>query len=78
MDKRTFIFKELEELLGQLRSVFSDLEAQLSKIDDRFHSAELEFMYGNISEDVYFEKLKRVRQDIARFERKLLRFQALK
>lgn len=71
MDERTSLFKELQGLLTELRHVFSDLEGQLSSIEERFHGAELEFMYGNIGEGVYQEKLKQVHRDIASFKQKL-------
>lgn len=72
MDERTSLFKELEGLLRELRHVFSNLEAQLCSIEERFHGAELEFMYGNIGEGVYQEKLNQVHRDIDLFKQKLL------
>ncbi len=72
------LFKEIEGLIEQLKNMFSDLETQISKIDDRFHAVELEFMYGNITENVYVERMKQVGQDITRFKSKLLRLQELK
>ncbi len=78
MDERTLLFEELEGLLKELRYVFSSLESQLSSIEERFHGAELEFMYGNIGENSYKEKLKQVCQDIASFKQKLLLLQDIR
>jgi predicted nucleic acid-binding Zn-ribbon protein len=78
MNESISIFKELEALLNQLRTVFSDLESQLSKITDRFHSTEMEFMYGNITIDVYHEKLNQLEIEIASFKHKILSLQDLK
>ncbi len=72
------LFKEIQGLIEQFKNIFSDLENQISKIDDRFHAVELEFMYGNITENVHSEMMKQVRQDITRFKSKLLRLQELK
>lgn len=68
MVKYNAVFKDIEDLIEQLKTIFSDLENQISKIDDRFHAVELEFMYGNITENVYFEKMKQVSQDITKFK----------
>lgn len=78
MDECNVRFKEIEGLIEQLKNLFSDLESQIAKIDDRFHAVEMDFMYGNITEKSYANKMKQVGQEITRFKSKLLQLEELK
>ncbi|MEJ2495480.1 MAG: hypothetical protein P8Y79_14265 [Ignavibacteriaceae bacterium] len=46
-------FEEIDNLSKLIKAIFSGLEIQVSRIDEHFRSAELDFMYGNITEKRY-------------------------
>jgi hypothetical protein len=69
--------KEIEELKDLLRSLFLSLEKDIAKIDERFNSVELDFMYGNINENFYDEKMGQLSTDIYKIKQKLVQIQDL-
>jgi uncharacterized protein (UPF0335 family) len=67
--------QEINRLSQQLKEVFHDLDTQIVKIDERLSSAELDFMYGNITEQFYLERMKRLEEDIDKIKNKLIKIQ---
>ena len=50
---------------------------QVARIDDHFRSAELDFMYGNITEKRYLERLNQIGDEIEKFKIKMSKLQEL-
>jgi hypothetical protein len=75
MTEKKPALKDIDDLNSQLKVIFLDLEMQLSKIETRFNSVETEFMYGNITEAFYLEKMRRLGEEIAQVRNKLLKIQ---
>ena len=69
--------KEIDDLKSLLKSLFSHLEMEIARIDDRFNSIELDFMYGNISENFYDEKMGQLSAEILKVKQKLTIIQDL-
>ena len=67
--------KEIDDLNSQLKAIFLVFETQIAKIENRFNSVELDFMYGNITESFYFEKMQQLGEDIAKVRNKLEKIQ---
>ncbi len=69
--------KEIDDLKSLLKSLFSSLEMEIARIDDRFNSIELDFMYGNINENFYNEKMGQLGAEILKVKQKLAIIQDL-
>ena len=67
--------EEIDDLDSKLKAIFLVLETQIAKIEKRFNSVELDFMYGNITENFYFEKMRQLGEDIAKVKNKLEKIQ---
>jgi hypothetical protein len=67
--------EEIDGLSSKLRAIFLVLETEIADIEKKFRSAELDFMYGNISENFYSEKMQQLSEDIARLKDKLEKIQ---
>ena len=65
--------REINSLNQQLEEVFLNLKTQISKIDERLSSVELDYMYGNITEQFYLEKMKQLEEDIEKIKNKILK-----
>ena len=65
--------QEINRLNQQLEEVFLNLKTQISKIDERLSSVELDYMYGNITEPFYLEKMKQLEEDIEKIKNKILK-----
>ena len=70
-------FEEIDNLSKLIKAIFSGLEIQVSRIDDHFRSAELDFMYGNITEKRYMERLNEIGDEIDKFRIKMNKLQEL-
>ena len=71
MHEKKPALKEIDDLNSQLKAIFLVFETQIAKIENRFNSVELDFMYGNITESFYFEKMQQLGEDIAKVRNKL-------
>ncbi len=69
--------KEIDELKDLAKHLFTKLETEIAKIDDNFNSVELDFMYGNINENFYEEKMNKLNTDIHKVKQKLFQIQDL-
>jgi len=58
MLKNKSIIQEIEDLKEQLKAINLNLGTQIAEIDEQLNSIELEFMYGNIIEDFYNERIR--------------------
>ncbi len=56
--------KDIDDLSKQLKQVLFNIEVQIVEIDNKFNSIEQEFMYGNITESFYYEKMNTLAKDI--------------
>jgi DNA repair exonuclease SbcCD ATPase subunit len=77
MPKNKSIIQEIEDLKEQLKAINLNLETQIAKIDEQLNSIELEFMYGNIIEDFYNERMQLLGEDIAKVRNRLKKIQDL-
>ena len=77
MPKNKSIIQEIEDLKEQLKAINLNLETQIAKIDEQLNSIELEFMYGNIIEDFYNERIRLLGEDIAKVRNRLKNIQDL-
>ena len=77
MLKNKSIIQEIEDLKEQLKAINLNLGTQIAKIDEQLNSIELEFMYGNIIEDFYNEKIRLLGEDIAKVRNRLKKIQDL-
>jgi hypothetical protein len=69
--------KGIDDLKDQVIDLFSSLEKEIAKIDDRFNSIELDFMYGNINQNFYDEKMDQLNVEIFRVKQRLLQIKDL-
>ena len=77
MPKNKSIIQEIEDLKEQLKAINLNLDTQIAKIDEQLNSIELEFMYGNIIEDFYNERIRLLGEDIAKVKNRLKKIQDL-
>ena len=77
MLKNKSIIQEIEDLKEQLKAINLNLGTQIAEIDEQLNSIELEFMYGNIIEDFYNEKIRLLGEDIAKVRNRLKKIQDL-
>jgi DNA repair exonuclease SbcCD ATPase subunit len=77
MPKNKSIIQEIEDLKEQLKAINLNLETQIAKIDEQLNSIELEFMYGNITENLYDERIRLLGEDIAKVRNRLKKIQDL-
>ena len=70
-------FEEIDGLTKLIKAIFAGLEMQVARIDDHFRSAELDFMYGNITEKRYLERLNQIGDEIEKFKIKMSKLQEL-
>jgi hypothetical protein len=77
MQEKRPTLKEIDDLKDKLKVLFSCFENEIAKIDERFNSVELDFMYGNINENFYEEKMGQLSADIRRVKQKLFQIQDL-
>lgn len=77
MDDNKLTFKQVDDLSNQLKVLLLSLETQIDKIYSYFSTCELDFMYGNITEDIYLDRMLQVSNDIAKFKDKLKKLQEL-
>ena len=75
MHEKKSALKEIDDLNSQLKAIFLVFETQIAKIENRFNSVELDFMYGNITESFYLEKMRQLGEDIAKVRNKLEKIQ---
>ena len=75
MHEKKPALKEIDDLNSQLKAIFLVFETQIAKIENRFNSVELDFMYGNITESFYLEKMQQLGEDIAKVRGKLEKIQ---
>jgi DNA repair exonuclease SbcCD ATPase subunit len=77
MPKNKSIIQEIEDLKEQLKAINLNLDTQIAKIDEQLNSIELEFMYGNITENLYDERMQLLGEDIAKVRNRLKKIQDL-
>jgi hypothetical protein len=77
MPKNKSIIQEIEDLKEQLKAINLNLDTQIAEIDEQLNSIELEFMYGNIIEDFYNERIRLLGEDIAKVRNRLKKIQDL-
>ena len=77
MAKNKSIIQEIEDLKEQLKAINLNLDNQIAKIDEQLNSIELEFMYGNIIESFYNERMQLLGEDIAKVRNRLKKIQDL-
>ena len=77
MLKNKSIIQEIEDLKEQLKAINLNLGTQIAEIDEQLNSIELEFMYGNIIEDFYNERIRLLGEDIAKVRNRLKKIQDL-
>jgi hypothetical protein len=77
VQKKKPALKEIDDLKDLLKSLFSSLEKEITKIDDQFNLVELDFMYGNIDENFYNEKMWQLSTEIYKVKQKLTNIQNL-
>ena len=77
MPKNKSIIQEIEDLKEQVKAINLNLDTQIAKIDEQLNSIELEFMYGNITENLYDERMQLLGEDIAQVRNRLKKIQAL-
>jgi hypothetical protein len=77
MPKNKSIIQEIEDLKEQLKAINLNLDDQIAKIDEQLNSIELEFMYGNIIESFYNERMELLGEDIAKVRNRLKKIQDL-
>ena len=77
MLKNKSIIQEIEDLKEQLKAINPNLDTQIAEIDEQLNSIELEFMYGNIIEDFYNERIRLLGEDIAKVRNRLKKIQDL-
>ena len=77
MAKNKSIIQEIEDLKEQLKAINLNLDNQIAKIDEQLNSIELEFMYGNITENFYNERIRLLGEDIAKVRNRLKKIQDL-
>jgi hypothetical protein len=77
MKEKKLTLKEIDDLKDLVRDLFSNFEKEIAKIDERFNSVELDFMYGNINENFYDEKMGQLSADIFKVKQKLFQIQDL-
>ena len=78
MPKNKSIIQEIEDLKEQLKAINLNLDTQIAKIDEQLNSIELEFMYGNIIENFYNERIRLLGEDIAKVRNRLKKIQDLR
>ena len=67
--------EEIDDLNSKLKAIFLVLETEIAEIEKRFRSVELEFMYGNITEDFYSKKMRQLGEEMAKVKSKLDKIQ---
>ena len=77
MPENKSTIQEIEDLKEQLKAINLNLETQIAKIDEQLNSIELEFMYGNITENFYNERMQLLGEDIAKVRNRLKKIQDL-
>jgi len=75
MQEKKLTFEEIDALGKRLKTIFYSLETEIAIIDDRFKSTALDFMYGNISENYYNERMEQLRMEMIKVKQKLNRIQ---
>ena len=78
MSEKKPALEEIDDLNSKLKAISLVLETEIAEIEKRFHSVELDFMYGNISDSFYSEKMQQLSEDIARVKNKLEKIQDTK
>jgi hypothetical protein len=71
MIKKKLSLEDIDDLNSKLKATFLVLETEIAEIEERFRSVELEFMYGNITEDFYSGKMQQLSEDMVKFRSKL-------
>jgi hypothetical protein len=69
---------EIDDLRKQLGEVFVTIEAQIDTIEKTFNTIEQDFMYSNIYESVYYEKMAAVCREIDLVRDRLAKIGSLK
>jgi hypothetical protein len=77
MPENKSTIQEIEDLKEQLKAINLNLDTQIAKIDEQLNSIELEFMYGNITENFYNERMQLLGEDIAKVRNRLKKIQDL-
>jgi hypothetical protein len=77
MIKKKPSLEDIDYLNSKLKATFLILETEIAEIEKRFRSAELEFMYGNITEDFYSKKMEQLSEDMAKVRSKLEKIQEI-
>jgi hypothetical protein len=71
MSKKKPSLEDIDDLNSKLKATFLALENEIAEIEKRSRFVELEFMYGNITEDFYSEKMARLDEDMTKVRSKL-------
>ncbi len=61
-------FEEIDELSRELNALFASLLAKIAHVDNRLRSVSLDYMYGNLSEDLYLGQMQEIGKRIAQFK----------
>ena len=57
-------FRKIDDLYKELELIFLGLKGHLAKIEMHFRSVELDYMYKNVEENVYLEKMQKINKKI--------------
>jgi hypothetical protein len=77
VSKKKLSLEDIDDLKSKLKATFLVLETEITEIEERFRSIELEFMYGNITEDFYSEKMQQLSEDMVKVRSKIEKIQEI-